>query len=159
MSLTNHHTNFLLQIGGPHTFVKSSPTNFRNKLRFNSCYPNTKIVPVAIMLLPNFSNRNIATQVDTLNGLWLHKNGMAVMLLRTRKISKAILFFSRQRNATASGLFSHVKAVLLLSPEKTPVMIVLIPRHKNSNSASVFLTSQNVHCHCCSHDRLPQNHF
>jgi len=32
MSLTDHHTNFPVQIGGPHTFVTSSPTNFRTQI-------------------------------------------------------------------------------------------------------------------------------
>jgi len=32
------------------------------------------------------------------------------------------------------------------------------PKQQNSNSNNV-LTSQNLHYHCCSHDKLPQNHF
>ena len=147
-------------MGGPHTFATISPTNSRNKLRFNSSYPSMKIVPIAIMLLPNFSNWNITTQVNTLSVLWLHKNPITMVLLRNKNISKALVFFSRQRNPSASGLFSRVKVVLLLSLHKTPVTPVSIPSHKKkNNSNNVVLTSQNLHCHCCFHDKLLKNHF
>jgi hypothetical protein len=76
------------------------------------------------------------------------------------------VFFSRQRNPTASELFSRVKAVLLLSPDKNPAMVVLIPRHntttapvlfsrhKTSTAAVVLTTNSHRITFCCNVTKL-----
>jgi hypothetical protein len=48
------------------------------------------------------------------------------------------VFFSCQRTPTASRFFSLVKAVLLLSLDKSPVMPVSIQRHKTATATMLF---------------------
>jgi hypothetical protein len=59
------------------------------------------------------------------------------MLLKNPKTSKSLVF-SRQGIPVASGLLLRVDAVLLLSLDKTPMMLVLISRHKTTTEQMLF---------------------